>query len=103
MSRFKLFPGLGRELEDCVRLGENEPIILSFKAYARRYQGPSPGDVVRRARTLYNNRCCRRCGRAVVEPLDLDDALRNRNNLPVPGTSTLVGFFCHACDAEWAV
>lgn len=57
---------------------------------------------VERARVLFSNRCCPHCHHPVVEPIELDDALINRAGQPIPGTATLVGFHCEACDAEWA-
>lgn len=59
-------------------------------------------DVISRARLLFANRQCRHCNYPVVEPLDLDDAQVNRQGLEIPGTSTIVGFRCHSCDAEWS-
>lgn len=58
-------------------------------------------NVVDRARTLYANRCCPTCTYPIVEPVELDDAMVNRNGQPIPGTATLIGFRCDACDSEW--
>ena len=59
---------------------------------------------VDRARIIRNNCQCPECGHQEVEPLELDDAIVNPNNrLPVPGTSTIVGFHCHGCGLEWPV
>jgi hypothetical protein len=38
-----------------------------------------------------------------VIPLDLCDGDDRNAAMPVPGSSTLVGFFCDACGAEWPV
>ncbi len=57
--------------------------------------------VLDRARTLYLNRCCPDCSHPIVEPVELDDAMVNRNGQPIPGTATLIGFRCDACDNEW--
>jgi len=78
----------------------DEPRILNYESYAtrwRRYRNTP----VNRARSLRTNDRCPKCSRGVVEPLELADGLRSRNNLPVPGTATLVGFHCLHCDWEW--
>jgi hypothetical protein len=36
-----------------------------------------------------------------VIPLDLGDGDDRFAAMPVPGTSTLIGFACDACGAEW--
>lgn len=59
-------------------------------------------DVISRARLLFANRQCRHCGHPIVEALELDDAQVNRQGLEIPGTATIIGFHCHACDAEWS-
>jgi hypothetical protein len=58
-------------------------------------------DVISRARLLFANRQCRHCSYPMVEPLELDDAQVNLQGLEIPGTSTIIGFRCHSCDAEW--
>jgi hypothetical protein len=57
--------------------------------------------LLRRARTLHRNRCCPNCRRGGVIPVDLGDGDNRHSAMPVPGTSTLVGFYCDACGAEW--
>lgn len=59
-------------------------------------------DVVVRARLLHRNATCRTCGRATVDPIELDDALLNRSGLAIPGTATVVGFACSSCSNEWS-
>ena len=54
-----------------------------------------------RARALSENRTCRFCRHAQVEPIELDDPQYGRGNLPIPGTASLVGFRCHSCRSEW--
>lgn len=54
-----------------------------------------------RARALHRNRCCPNCHRGGVIPVDLGDGDVRHAAMPVPGTSTLVGFYCNACGAEW--
>ena len=79
--------------------------ILPFRQKSRatvlsgRFTAP-----VERARVIRANRQCPECGDLDIEPLELDDAVINpRNRLPVPGTSTIVGFHCHGCGLEWPV
>lgn len=69
--------------------------------FPRRYQSRRRVNMLRRARLLRENSRCPHCGHPVVEPLELEDALYSRGNLPIPGTATLVGFHCEACHAEW--
>ncbi|MEZ6049388.1 MAG: hypothetical protein R3C11_28175 [Planctomycetaceae bacterium] len=57
--------------------------------------------LVARAKLINANRECPCCNSASVVPVELDNALRNRNNLPIPGTATLVGFHCTICNNEW--
>jgi hypothetical protein len=65
----------------------------------RRPQGREA--VLSRARALHRNRCCPNCHRGGVIPLDLGDGDNRHGAMPVPGSSTLVGFYCNACGAEW--
>ena len=84
----------------------DEPRIIPFpgtrprSSRSTREEAPKL-DVISRARLLFANRQCRHCSYPVVEPLELDDAEVNRQGLEIPGTSTIVGFRCHSCDAEW--
>jgi hypothetical protein len=54
-----------------------------------------------RARALHRNRCCPNCRRGGAIPVDLGDGDDRHWAMPVPGVSTLVGFYCGACGAEW--
>ena len=66
------------------------------------YQQPAGRDsLLRRARALHRNRCCPNCRRGGVIPVDLGDGDDRYSAMPVPGTSTLVGFYCDSCGAEW--
>ncbi len=84
----------------------DEPRIIPFpgtlprSCRSTREEAPKL-DVISRARLLFANRQCRQCRYPVVELLELDDAEVNRQGLEIPGTSTIVGFRCHSCDAEW--
>ena len=75
------------------------PRILSFPNLTT---DAAPQDVVTRARLMHHNSRCRSCGKATVDPIELDDALLNRWGLPIPGTATIVGFACGACGNEWS-
>jgi hypothetical protein len=85
----------------------DEPMILQFprRRFASEPSSVSPKamDVVTRARVMYDNRKCRKCGYPVVEPVELSDSAVNLSGLAIPGTATLVGFHCRGCDAEWHV
>lgn len=100
MSRLKVFCGDGASSPTAVA-SPDEPLIYNYESYAGRIGRRLLADPVRRARTLRRNDTCPHCRRGGVEPLELDDAIRNRNNLPIPGTSTLVGFHCLNCHREW--
>lgn len=58
-------------------------------------------DPLSRAQLIHANQQCPHCQHPVVEPVELQDALLNRNRMPIPGTATLVGFHCDRCHAEW--
>ncbi len=81
-------------------LSENEPAILQFRVM-KPLSLRGKMDIITRARLLFDNRTCPECSYPVVTPLELNDALSNRNGLPIPGTATLVGFHCEGCQAEW--
>lgn len=59
--------------------------------------------IVDRAEQLFANRECPRCSYALVEPVELNDGIRGRNGREIPGTATLVGFCCQACELEWSI
>lgn len=60
-------------------------------------------DPLTRARILHENVRCPECRRVGVIPLDMGDGDRRHAAMPVPGTATLVGFYCQSCGAEWAI
>ncbi len=82
---------------------ETDPVILSFPRIAGRIRRGRQGDLLTRARLIYENRCCPECGRAAVVPVDAEQALMSRNHMPVPGTSRLVGFECDCCGHAWSI
>ncbi len=81
----------------------DEPEVLSFAMYADRVNRFRSLDVITRARFIHENRQCPYCHDPVVAPVELLDAILNRNNMPIPGTATLVGFRCDRCRSEWPV
>lgn len=100
MSRLHVFYG-DSSAEPSLRIADfDEPATLSYEDHAVRW-GRFRNEPVERARSLRTNDCCPRCRRAQVEPLELADGLRTRNNLPIPGSATLVGFHCNSCHWEW--
>ncbi len=101
MSQLKVYrPAEGNRI---YRFDEPEPQILPFKPYfeRRKSQSRQRGNLIARARLLYENRNCPHCDHPGVEPLELDDAVINCSGLPIPGTATLVGFHCLHCHSEW--
>jgi hypothetical protein len=126
MSRLPIFKRLSSRPPFRVFRDETEPVILPFSlknrrasldAAPRRYGNTGPErislidfrpaarsmDVLTRARALHENRCCPRCRRAGAIPVDLGDGDNRNAAMPVPGTATLVGFYCGSCGAEWPV
>jgi hypothetical protein len=100
MSRLKIFQPEGCE--------SSAPISIKFSreaAYpsrASRQNVETVNNLLRRARLLFHNNSCPECERSAIEPVDLGDADLNRNNRPVPGTATVVGFQCLSCRYEWS-
>lgn len=82
---------------------ETEPVILSFPEQEIVPTRSIFSNAVKRAEVIYNNRFCQSCNHPEVEPLELDNGINNRNGVPIPGTSTLVGFHCLGCHTEWPV
>ena len=126
MSRLPIFKRLSSRPPFRVFRDETEPVILPFSRNGwrapvdsdlRDRQKSRPQrialsdfrpvaksmDVLTRARALHENRCCPRCRRAGAVPLDLGDGDDRNAAMPVPGSATLVGFYCDACGAEWPV
>src|SRR5690606_11802660 len=54
-----------------------------------------------RAKALHENRRCHSCGHADVDPVTLNDGIRDGSGQYVPGSATLVGFHCNRCHEEW--
>lgn len=100
MSQLKLYQPSGET--QTLRFDSPQLDILSFHAVTRRSKGRGMS-VLMRAKLLHDNRVCPHCSHPVVEPLELEDALVNGSQMPIPGTATLVGFHCHGCEQEWPV
>lgn len=83
--------------------GQDAPVILSFPRIAGRIGGGRQNDLLSRARLIFSNRYCPECGRAAAVPVDAEATLMNGNQMPVPGTSRLVGFACDCCGHTWNV
>lgn len=81
---------------------DDEPPILPFHQ-ARADIASTANPVIRRARALFENRTCPSCNYPVVIPIELENGIRNRNGMVIPGTATLVGFRCRGCSHEWSV
>lgn len=99
MSELKIFrPTAEEPVSEC-------PETLPFDRTRNVISGrvsPRRMRALNRARLLFDNQCCAFCGKATVEPLELDDAvISRRNHRPIPGTATIVGFHCHSCQQEW--
>lgn len=108
MSRLKLYwPDVRGQLNGAAHIAVSEeetaePAVIPFSRTNRWAATDSPSaDVIERAATLHANSVCPGCRRPGVEPLELNDALIGRGNLPIPGTATLVGFRCNGCGTEW--
>ena len=66
-------------------------------------RAPAAGSTITRAKALHANRTCTACGAGGVEPVLLNDGVRDAAGDLVPGSGTLVGFHCARCEAEWPV
>ena len=101
MSQLRVFRPVALDADERIDPDESEPVILPFALSSRFSGNYQLLDPLLRARTIHQNRRCAYCGYPIVEPIELDDCVLNRNRLPVPGTATLVGFRCDRCRAEW--
>ena len=80
---------------------EEDCEVLSWR-FIRRNGQPSLIEAVHRSRLLHQHRRCHECGRPTVHPVERNDAVLGKNRLPIPGTSTVVGFQCDYCQSEWS-
>ena len=96
------FPGLSLYSEPEPELElEDDCQVLSWR-FIRRGGQPSFIEAVQRSRLLHMHRRCHECGRPTVQPVERNDAVLGKNRLPIPGTSTVVGFHCDYCQSEWS-
>ncbi|MCA9075903.1 MAG: hypothetical protein KDA93_12770 [Planctomycetaceae bacterium] len=86
-----------------VEIEDDDPQVLSFTDYSARRRSRQMVNIVMRARLERTNSQCPCCRRVTVQPIELRDAVTNRNGATVPGTATVVGFKCNACRHEWPV
>lgn len=83
------------------RFDSDRPDVIPFSPRAN---GRSIAETpLSRAKALHENRHCRFCGHGTVDPVTLNDGLRDGSGRYVPGSATLVGFHCEHCHAEWPV
>lgn len=101
MSRLRLFDAQDAAPRHFRLYDEEQPVILAFREQAKRRASAASDSAVRRAQLLRENDQCPHCRHAVVEPLELADGTIGRNNRPIPGSATLVGFHCLRCHWEW--
>ena len=82
---------------------DDAPVILSLPRLAHRSRmgRNSQRDLLTRARTIHENRCCADCGRPTVVPVDSEQTVHAGNHMPIPGTGALLGFECESCGHEW--
>jgi len=84
-----------------------EPYIVSFRqpweSRKRVQLDEATLRSIYRAKKIKEHRSCPKCQAATVVPVELANAMLNRNRLPIPGTATLVGFRCTQCESEWPV
>ncbi len=76
------------------------PATISIQHWFARRNG-QPQDSLQRVRLQRRNQHCPHCRRVTVEPIDAGDACLDRNDNPIPWTSTVVGFSCFTCGHEW--
>lgn len=101
MSQLQLFRAESTASRDFRIADEEVPVILAFRSLAGRSSLLNRQPSVTRAKTMRDNDRCPQCACADIEPLQLSDASIGRNNRPIPGTATLVGFHCRRCQCEW--
>jgi hypothetical protein len=80
---------------------DDGPVILSFPRSVSRVGRNLQRDLLERARTIHENRCCPICNRAAVVPVDAEPMLMSRDHMPIPGAGVLLGFACDCCGHEW--
>ena len=103
MARLRVYRG--PEANRVSRFSSAErPDVIPFAALvARRDRLAAAAAPLNRAKALHANRRCKNCGHSGVDPVTLNDGLRDGSGQYVPGSATLVGFHCPRCRSEWPV
>lgn len=103
MTRLRVYRG--PETNRVSRFSSAErPGVIPFAALVtRRNRVAVANAALDRAKALHSNRNCKSCGCQGVEPVTLNDGLRDGSGQYVPGSATLVGFHCTRCRSEWPV
>jgi hypothetical protein len=101
MIGLRVFRGPETSRSESRFVEEDRPDVLSLARFVdRQASSRSP---LSRAKALHANRCCRFCGSSRVDPVTLNDGLRDGSGQYVPGSATLVGFHCEECREEWPI
>jgi hypothetical protein len=104
MTRLRVYSGPETKYRLSRITGEDRPDVIPISAFtARRGRAAVADSALTRAKALHENRRCRHCGQSGVEPVMLNDGLRDGSGQYIPGTATLVGFHCTCCRVEWPV
>ncbi|HEX6984855.1 MAG TPA: hypothetical protein VF170_05735 [Planctomycetaceae bacterium] len=103
MTRLRVYRG-PETTNRISRIGDDRPDVIPFAAFASAGRNRlAAREPLSRAKALHENRRCRTCGHGSVDPVTLNDGLRDGSGQYIPGTATLVGFHCRRCHAEWPV
>lgn len=103
MTRLRVYSGPENRVSSRFSSAERPGVIPFSSLVARRNRVAAAAAVLDRARALHENRSCKNCGCSGVEPVTLNDGLRDGSGQYVPGSATLVGFHCTQCRTEWPV
>jgi hypothetical protein len=80
---------------------DHDAQIFSYNEYAASTQRFWNERLLNRAKLIARHRQCPTCRSARVLPLELQDGRVGADNRKIPGTSSIVGFQCRCCRAEW--
>ena len=101
MTRLSVYRGPETSSRFSRFAADDRPDVLPLAWFVdRQSASDSP---LSRAKALHANRSCRFCGHSAVDPVTLNDGLRDGSGQYVPGSATLVGFHCESCRSEWPV
>jgi hypothetical protein len=96
------FPTL-RRTANGVRTGTASRMVTGHSMARNSWDSAAAQTPLDRARLLHTHRCCPDCGRGGTVPREAAGIQAVCLSMPVPGTSTLLGFGCHNCGHEWSV